>query len=58
MPTSRKRANIKSKEEATPITKNPLKTRWGRAIIMVLAGSFALSGLVGLIYIFVQIAQQ
>lgn len=53
MPTSKKRVK-KSHEEVAPITKNIVKTRWGRVVIVVLALSFVLSGVVGLIYTLVQ----
>jgi|GEM_PF-3429924 len=53
MPTSKKRVK-KQTEEVAPVTKNIVKTRWGRIVIVVLALSFVLSGLVGLIYTLIQ----
>ncbi len=49
MPTSKKRVK-KETETIAPITKNIVKTKWGRIVIVILALSFVLSGLVGLIY--------
>ncbi len=56
MPTSKKRVK-KQQEEVTPITKNIVKTRWGRIVIVILALSFVLSGVVGLIYTLVKAMQ-
>ncbi len=56
MPTSKKRTP-KQREEVAPVTKNIVKTRWGRVVIVILALSFVLSGLVGLIYTLVQAMQ-
>ncbi len=50
MPTSKKRSNKKNYEEAVSITKNPLKSKWGKAMVLILALGFVLSGVVGLIY--------
>lgn len=49
MPASKKRVK-KHHEEVAPITKNIVRTRWGRVVIVILALSFALSGLALLIY--------
>ncbi len=49
MPTSKKRSK-KNYEEAVPITKNPLKSKWGKVMVVILALGFVLSGVVGLIY--------
>jgi hypothetical protein len=49
MPTSKKRAK-KSKEAAVPITKNPLKSKLGKIMVLILILGFVLSGVVGLIY--------
>jgi len=56
MPTSKKRVK-KQQQEVAPVTKNIVKTRWGRIVIVVLALSFVLSGLVGLIYTLVMALQ-
>ena len=56
MPSSKKRVK-KQKQEVEPVTKNIVKTRWGRIIIVILASSFALSGVVGLIYTLVKAFQ-
>ena len=49
MPTSKKRVK-KDYEDAVPVTKNPLKTKWGKAMVLILILGFVLSGVVGLIY--------
>jgi hypothetical protein len=56
MPTSKKRVK-KSQQEIAPVTRNITKTRSGRIIIVILALSFVLSGLVGLIYTLVMAMQ-
>ncbi|AIO19329.1 hypothetical protein KQ51_01453 [Candidatus Izimaplasma bacterium HR1] len=56
MPNSKKRVK-KQTQHVAPITKNIVKTRWGRVVIVVLALSFVLSGLVGLIYTLVMALQ-
>jgi len=56
MPTSKKRVK-KNQQEVAPITKNITKTKTGRIIIVVLALSFVLSGLIGLIYTLVMAMQ-
>lgn len=56
MPTSKKRVK-KEKEQVAPVTKNIAKTRTGRIVIVILALSFVLSGVVGLIYTLVQAMQ-
>ena len=56
MPTSKKRVK-KQQQEVAPVTKNIIKTRCGRVVIVVLALSFVLSGLVGLIYTLVMALQ-
>ncbi len=56
MPTSKKRVK-KEQEQVAPITKNIVKTRWGRIVIVILALSFVLSGIVGLVYTLVQAMQ-
>lgn len=49
MPTSKKR-DIKNKEAVVPITKNPLKSKFGKVMVLILILGFVLSGIVGLIY--------
>lgn len=49
MPTSKKRV-IKSKEATVSITKNPLKSKLGKIMVIILILGFVLSGIVGLIY--------
>lgn len=56
MPTSKKRVK-KTQQEVTPVTKNIAKTKTGRIIIVILALSFVLSGVVGLIYTLVMAMQ-
>ena len=56
MPKSKKRIK-KQRQEVAPVTKNIVKTRWGRIVIVVLALSFVLSGLVGLVYTLVMAMQ-
>ena len=53
MPTSKKRVK-KNYEEAVPITKNPLKTKFGKVMVLILVLGFVLSGVIGLIYTLVQ----
>ena len=53
MPTSKKRVK-KNYEEATPVTKNPLKTRFGKFMVIILILGFVLSGVIGLIYTLIQ----
>lgn len=56
MPTSKKRVK-KNYEEAAPITKNPLKTKWGKAMVLVLVFGFIGAGIVSLIITLIQAAQ-
>lgn len=56
MPTSKKRVK-KNYEEAIPVTKNPLKTTWGKALVIVLALGFVLSSIVLLIYTIIAAVQ-
>ena len=53
MPTSKKRVK-KNYEEAVPITKNPLKTRGGKIMIIVLIFGFVGAGVLGLILILIK----
>jgi len=53
MPTSKKRVK-KNYEESVPVTANPLKTKWGKIMILVLVLGFILSGVIGLIYTLVK----
>jgi len=39
MPKSKKRVK-KKQEESIPVTKNPLKTTWGKVLVVVLAFGF------------------
>jgi hypothetical protein len=57
MPNSRKRVKKKNPEEVAPVTKNIVKTRWGRIVIVILALSFVLSGIVGLVYTLIMAMQ-
>ncbi|MCK5387940.1 MAG: hypothetical protein KAJ22_01535 [Candidatus Izimaplasma sp.] len=56
MPTSKKRIK-RNYEESTSITKNPLKTKWGKAMVLVLIFGFIGAGLVTLIITLVQAFQ-
>ena len=49
MPTSKKRV-AKEREAAVRVTKNPLKTKVGKIMVMVLISGFLLGGVIGLIY--------
>ncbi len=53
MPTSKKRIK-KNYEEAVPISKNPLKTKKGKAIIIILILGFVGAGILGLIYTLIE----
>jgi len=53
VPTSKKRVK-KNYEEAVPITKNPLKTRFGKVMIIILVLGFVGAGVLGLIYTLIQ----
>jgi len=57
MPNSRKRKPNTTKEDHVPITKNPLHTKWAKIVLLILVSGFALSGLISLIYVFVQISK-
>ncbi|MCF7926146.1 MAG: hypothetical protein K9L74_01030 [Candidatus Izimaplasma sp.] len=50
MPVSKKRKKNQSEEQEKRASRNIVKTKWGRVVITILALSFILSGLVGLIY--------
>ena len=56
MPTSKKRVK-KNYEEATPITKNPLKTKLGKFMVIILIFGFMGAAVVGLIITLVQAVQ-
>ena len=56
MPTSKKRVKKQSEPEVRA-TKNIVKTKLGRIVIVVLALGFVLSGLVGLIYTLIRAMQ-
>ncbi|WP_168169788.1 hypothetical protein [Candidatus Izimaplasma sp. ZiA1] len=49
MPKSKKRVK-KNHEEVIPVTKNPLRTKWGKVMVLVLALGFVLGSVAGLIY--------
>ena len=53
MPTSKKRVK-KNYEQAVPITKNPLKTKFGKVMIVILILGFVGAGVLGLIYTLIQ----
>jgi len=53
MPTSKKRVK-KDYEEAIPVNSNPLKSKWGKIMILILVLGFVLSGVIGLIYTLVK----
>jgi len=57
MPTSKKRIK-KETEESTVIVKNPLKTKTGKAVVVILSAGFVLGTLITLIVVMVQIAQR
>jgi|GEM_PF-3452803 len=57
MPNSRKRKVKTIKEDHVPVTKNPLHYKWAKIVLLILVSGFALSGLISLIYVFVQIAK-
>jgi len=49
MPTSKKRVP-KEREAAVRVVKNPLKTKLGKVMVIILALGFVLGGFVGLVY--------
>ena len=56
MPASKKRPKVVEPEiEVKAI--NPLKTRWGRVLIVILAVGFFLSMLVAMVYGMIQVFQ-
>jgi hypothetical protein len=57
MPTSKKRPK-KQTQEMEVIVKNPLKTTTGKIVVVLLSAGFALSGLVGLIVVLVNLANK
>lgn len=56
MPTSKKRVK-KETEQEVRATKNIVKTKIGRIVIVILALGFVLSGLVGLVYTLIRAMQ-
>lgn len=50
MPASKKRVKKNAQDEKVIMTTNPLKTWWGKAVIIVLALSFVIVILVSAIY--------
>jgi len=57
MPNSRKRKVKVTHEDHVPITKNPLHYKWAKIVLLILVSGFALSGLISLIYVMVQISK-
>lgn len=57
MPNSKKRVQ-KPKNEHEVLVKNPVKTKLGKAVIIVLSAGFVLSVLASLIVVLVQVSQQ
>ena len=53
MPTSKKRVKT-NYDEAVRVNKNPLKTKLGKFMVLMLILGFVLSGVVGLFYILYQ----
>ena len=49
MPTSKKRVP-KEREASVRVVKNPLKTKLGKVMVLILILGFVLGGLIGLIY--------
>ena len=49
MPTSKKRV-IKEREASVRAVKNPLKTKLGKIMVLILILGFVLGGVIGLIY--------
>jgi len=58
MPTSKKRVKKENQDNVQVIVKNPVKTKTGKAIIIILSAGFILSVLASLIVVLVQVAQQ
>ena len=56
MPKSKKRKK-KQQEEPKRATRNIVKTRWGRIVIVILALGFILSGVIGLVYTLIRAMQ-
>ncbi len=56
MPTSKKRVK-KNYVEAEPITKNPLKSKFGKFMVVVLVFGFVGAAIVGLIITLVEAVQ-
>ena len=53
MPTSKKRVP-KEREASVRVVKNPLKTKLGKIMVLILILGFVLSGLIGLVYALIQ----
>jgi lipid-binding SYLF domain-containing protein len=58
MPKSKKRKKKQEQEPQRVASRNIVKTRWGRIVIVVLALGFVLSGLIGLIYTLIEAMQR
>lgn len=55
MPTSRKRVKKPQQEEAVPKTRNIVKTKTGKAVILLLSLGFILSIVIGLVVVIVNV---
>jgi len=53
MPTSKKRVP-KEREAAVRVVKNPLKTKLGKVMVLILILGFVLGGVIGLIYALIE----
>ena len=57
MPKSRKRKK-KPQEKGESVYVNPLKKRWGRTVVIILAAAFLLGIVAGTIFLLFQVMQQ
>ncbi len=57
MPKSRKRKR-KPQEQEKSVYVNPLKKRWGRTVVVILAVAFLLGIVAGTIFLLFQVIQQ
>lgn len=55
MPTSRKRVKKPQQEETVPKTRNIVKTKTGKAVILLLSLGFVLSVVIGLIVVIINV---
>lgn len=53
MPTSKKRVP-KEREASVRVVKNPLKTKLGKVMVLILILGFVLGGVIGLIYTLIE----